>query len=273
MTPNTTTHPGRARRAARLRADRAAIRALRAAHAAEDAARAEAEADGTWPTYPTRPETPWHQLTQAERKSHIAASHAYYDATSRIQATPAALEARARCYDIDQAEEAAAHAFRAERAHLMRPADPTRPNDAYSLTGATSHSVPIPIWSEGSGRLWAVFELCGHFSEVAGLVRAGTWEAAYAAAEDEIMPDFDFAAHGIDPATYDPETDDEPEGMTYRSSGTPSNGNHYPRLATACADSSDIRLVPLTPEHMAEHRIALQWEVDGLPTTTPAPEL
>lgn len=81
-------------------------------------------------------------------------------------------------------------------------------------------------WDDGYGPLWVYRETLG----VVGVVRAKTWDDAYSCAEDELMDDADPDDPDTYAASYDRDADPEDlaEGVSYRSSGVPSN----PRLTS-----------------------------------------
>lgn len=51
----------------------------------------------------------------------------------------------------------------------------------------------IPFYDNGFGPLWVYHENCGHFSFVAGIIRASSFEVAYEIAEDEFLPEADLS--------------------------------------------------------------------------------
>jgi hypothetical protein len=255
-----TTHPARAFRAARLRAQRAAAMLRHDYYAARYAAEQAATLAGTLPPYP--------------REGTTGEKAQWWIAEQAAIATPEVEAAQSEMERADAAIGAMAAGYRTARAPLMRPADPTKPRDSYTLTGATHGPNPLPKWDDGYGPTWLALEEFGAWLIPCGIVRARTWEDACECALDEIVPDFDFQAHDIDPETIDP--DNPPEGLEWRGSGNPINGKHFPRLTTPYADSAGITLKQLTKADLGVHNIALQWNltVDDRTTyntTTPAP--
>jgi hypothetical protein len=156
-----------------------------------------------------------------------------------------------------------------------QPANPLRLNDAFRLDSATANGSPIPVWDDGYGPLWTVWDNCGAWGYPIGVVRAQSWEDAYQCATDEIFPgpdsdslaEFEAEVHkAIDAGEEFPEL---PEGWNYRGSGTPANGRAFPNVDTLYAvQSLDIsnpvrRLTAcnLDLESMDGARIALNFSL------------
>ena len=55
----------------------------------------------------------------------------------------------------------------------------------------------IPFYDDGYGPLYVHFDQCGHFSFVAGIVRAMSFEDAYEIVEDEFLPEADLSMDEI----------------------------------------------------------------------------
>lgn len=55
----------------------------------------------------------------------------------------------------------------------------------------------IPFYDDGYGPLYVYFERCGHFSFVAGIVRAMSFQDAYEIVEDEFLPEADLSMEEI----------------------------------------------------------------------------
>ena len=145
----------------------------------------------------------------------------------------------------------------------IRPADPLRANeDAFCLESATMNGAPLPVWDEGWGKLYAIFDNCGHWSFPIGLIRARSLEEAYSAAVDEIFQgpsDEDISEMGAEM-----EHGEIPEGWEYRGSGNPSNEAKFPHIRSLYAlvsldISNPVRL--LTRELMEEHKIEIAWKL------------
>lgn len=63
--------------------------------------------------------------------------------------------------------------------------------DEQTLNGAKSkHGIPVPVYDDGYGPLWIHRDSLG----ISGIVRARTWEDAYAICEDEFFPPADDEA-------------------------------------------------------------------------------
>jgi len=129
----------------------------------------------------------------------------------------------------------------------MRP-----PTDEQALLGATVRGHKLRVWDEGFGPLWVYRETLGPV----GVVRAHTWEEAFASVQDEIMGD-------ADPDDPDNRPDAEgnlPEGVVYRSNGIPAQEGLNSPLAAEDLNGSSLNR--LTPELAAELEIEVELD-DG----------
>jgi len=121
-------------------------------------------------------------------------------------------------------------------------------NDDQSLDGATVRGHKLRVWDEGFGPLWVYRESLG----AVGVVRARTWEEAHECVVDEIMDDGD-----IDDTDNQPDADGNlPEGLSWRSSGVPSQEGLESPLAQE--DLNGSLLDCLTDALAAELEIEVQ---------------
>jgi hypothetical protein len=147
----------------------------------------------------------------------------------------------------------------------IRPADPLRANeDAFFLDSATLNGNPIPIWDEGWGKLYAIWDNCGHWSYPIGVVRERSWEEAYSAATDEIFPGPTDEEIEEEITEEMQETGELPGGWDYRGSGTPSNESKFPNVRSPYAVySMDINnpVTLLTREIMEAHELEVVFKL------------
>ena len=120
-------------------------------------------------------------------------------------------------------------------------------------------SIELRTWDDGFGPLWVYLESLGPV----GVVRARTWEDAYACVVDEIMDDADPSDPDTYARSYD-ETAEEgelAEGCTCRANGVPSN----PALRSPIAreDLNGSRLVRLDRAACEAYRVAVRFEEGG----------
>ena len=119
----------------------------------------------------------------------------------------------------------------------------------------TTHN--LRTWDDGFGPLWVYLESLGPV----GVVRARTWEDAYACVVDEIMDDADPSDPDTYARSYD-ETAEEgelAEGCTYRANGVPSNPALHSPIARE--DLNGSRLVRLDRAACEAYRVAVRFEV------------
>ena len=70
--------------------------------------------------------------------------------------------------------------------------------DNQSITKVTDkNGNDIPFYDDGYGPLYVYHDQCGHFSFVAGIVRARSFETAYEIVEDEFLPEADESLEEI----------------------------------------------------------------------------
>ena len=123
----------------------------------------------------------------------------------------------------------------------------------------TTHN--LRTWDDGFGPLWVYLESFGPV----GVVRARTWEDAYACVVDEIMDDADPSDPDTYARSYDETAEDGElaEGCYYRGSGVPSN----PALRSPIAreDLNGSRLVRLDRAACEAYRVAVRFEEGGAP--------
>ncbi len=130
---------------------------------------------------------------------------------------------------------------------------------AYMLDCYGAPSVPLRTWDDGFGPLWVYVDSLGPV----GVVRARTWEDAYACVVDEIMDDAD----PTDPDTYARSYDERAEenelaeGCSYRGSGVPSNPDL--RSPIARGDLNGSRLVRLDRAACEAYRVAVRFDREG----------
>jgi hypothetical protein len=154
-----------------------------------------------------------------------------------------------------------------------KPADPLKANEgAFALVGAFVGDSGVPVWDDGYGKIWAVWDNCGPCGFPIGFVRARSWETAYSCAEDEVFPGPDKDDENIvewEAACRDEEDSggsdypEIPEGYGYRGSGTPSNEGKFPRVNSMYYQysldlSNTVSL--LTREVMEEHKVRLVYD-------------
>jgi len=241
MTTTTTKTAVRAHRAHVLRLTRAIRRARREAYDAERADRSTNPNPHPAPDYAT----PWRDRTPEQRAAYIAHSDHESAQWGSFQGPRKALE--------KELADARA-AFRAERAHLIRPADPLHPNAAFSLSGATSGACELETYCEDAGSpLWLLLDEFGAWLVPIAIIQAPTWETAYEVAEDEFFDDADDDAQ----AEAEENPHDMPEGTTWRSNGIPS-GNR-PERQTMLARTEGYHLERVTRETVATHSLAFSF--------------
>jgi len=131
----------------------------------------------------------------------------------------------------------------------ISPTDCTSLESAFFRTweGGIKHS--IDVWEDGFGPLWLMRDSMG----IVGIIRAQTWEDAYACAIDELLPDGEMPPEEF--ATEHEQACWE-EANSWRGNGVPANNRCH--LPVAAHDINGEALEALTPALMRELGIRIQ---------------
>lgn len=138
-------------------------------------------------------------------------------------------------------------------------------NDEQSLVSATySHGLAIPTYDDGFGPLW----IHRHSIGISGIVRARTWEDAYAICEDEFFPSADAeASEEMARIEAMPEGEERnhaqacwDEAYGFRNNGRKEANNEHSHIYAK--DMNGDSLDPLTAELVAELGLILKIETN-----------
>jgi hypothetical protein len=188
----------------------------------------------------------WNERTEEERQAYILHSSHESARWRKFQAPVDAIQA-----ELDTIRAA----FRAERAHLVRPADPLHANAAFSLSGATTGAADLETYCEDAGGpLWILLDEFGAWLVPIAIIQADKWETAWEIAEDEFCDDADEDAQ----ADAEENPDDMPSGTTYRSNSP--SGSH-PNRQSMLIRTDGYHLNRVTPETVAAHSLAFAFSL------------